>query len=37
MQLRCESVEERLRWVYSIECEFRRLKNDKKMKVIKSK
>lgn len=37
LQFRCETVEERMRWTYSIECELRRLRNDKKMKVIKMK
>jgi hypothetical protein len=26
-----------MRWAYSLDCELRRLKNDKKMKVIKMK
>ena len=35
MRIKCSTVEDRMRWMFSIECEMKRIKNDKKMKVLK--
>jgi hypothetical protein len=34
-KVKCNDLEDRLRWVYSLDCELRRIRNDKKMKVLK--